>query len=176
MQDLIEYKTKLSLSLQSADCKLGMLITETVIQSTEDEISLVCADRNANTVREYIKDLDSSSGNFSQLGMWKLRKKLSPAQADPPMAKRDKSGTLITAPKLLRKLYLDTYSDRLRKREISPELGDLYDMKCELWKLQNESRKLKKSKPWSVEDLDKVLKRLKNNKTRDPHGLSFERQ
>ena len=147
-----------------------MLITETVIQSTEDEISLLCAERNANTVREYIKDLDSSSGNFSQLGMWKLRKKLSPAQADPPMAKRDKSGTRITAPSLLRKLYLDTYSDRLRNREISPELGDLYDMKCELWKLQNESLKLKKSKPWSVEDLDKVLKQLKNNRTRDPHG------
>ena len=134
----------------------------------------MCSDRNTKLVEEYIQSLDSTSGNFSQLGMWKLRNKLCQAQSDPPMAKRDKSGTLITAPSLLKKLYLDTYTDRLRNREMSPEMTDLYEMKCELWRLQSEALKLKKSKDWSEADLDKVLKKLKNNKTRDPHGLINE--
>ena len=171
---MIEYKTKLSLSLQTSDCKLGQQITKSEIERIEDEISTVCSNKNANLVRDYIKDLDSSSGNFSHLGMWKLRNKLCQAQSDPPMAKLDKNGALITEPSLLKKLYLDTYTDRLKNREILPELTDLYEMKCELWRMQEEAMKLNKSKPWSVEDLEKVLKNLKNNKTRDPHGLINE--
>ena len=132
VQDLIAYKTKLSLSLQTVGCKLGRLITESEIIRIEDDISTVFSDRNAKLVEEYIEHLDSASGNFSQLGMWKLRNKLCQAQYDPPMAKRDKSGTLITAPSLLKKLYQDTYTDRLRNREMLPELTDLYEMKSEL--------------------------------------------
>ena len=143
VQDLIAYKTKLSLSLQTVGCKLGRLITESEIIRIEDDISTVFSDRNAKLVEEYIEHLDSASGNFSQLGMWKLRNKLCQAQYDPPMAKRDKSGTLITAPSLLKKLYQDTYTDRLRNREMLPELTDLYEMKSELWKLQTEVLKLK---------------------------------
>ena len=30
------------------------------------------------------------------------------------------------------------------------------------------------SKLWTIEELDKVLKKLKSNKTRDPHGLINE--
>ena len=32
----------------------------------------------------------------------------------------------------------------------------------------------KKTKLWSIEELDRVLKSLKNNKTRDPQGLVNE--
>ena len=90
------------------------------------------------------------------------------------MAKSDKNFSLITAPNLLRQLYLDTYTDRLRSREIKPELKELYDLKCHLWKLRFEALKANQSRPWSMQDLDKVLKKLKTNKTRDPHGLINE--
>ena len=33
---------------------------------------------------------------------------------------------------------------------------------------------LTKSEPWSIENLNKVLKSLKNNKTRDPNGMINE--
>ena len=107
-QELIEQKTKLSLSLSTVNCKLGREITVNEIQKIEDEISAKCANKNAETVKQYVKQLDSTSGNFSQLGMWKLKNKLCPKQNDPPMAKKDKMGALITEPNLLRKLYLDT--------------------------------------------------------------------
>ena len=54
------------------------------------------------------------------------------------------------------------------------ELTELYNLKCELWKLRFEALKSNQSRQWTVKDLDRVLKKLKNNKTRDPHGLIYE--
>ena len=68
--------------------------------------------------------------NFSQNGMWKLRNKLHPSkQVDPPMAKKDAKGNVITAPHLLKKLYLDTYKDRLRHRDMKKEFEHVYYLK-----------------------------------------------
>ena len=54
------------------------------------------------------------------------------------------------------------------------ELTELYNLKCELWKLRFEALKSNQSRQWTVKDLDRVLKKLKNNKTRDLHGLKIE--
>ena len=96
------------------------------------------------------------------------------AQGDPPTAKQDKNGALITSPNLLKKLYLDTYSDRLKNRDIKTELQDLYFLKSELWESRLEELRETKSRKWTVEDLEIVLKKLKKNKSRDPHGLINE--
>ena len=50
--------------------------------------------------------------------MWKLKNQLVPKERDPPMVKMDNQGNLITAPEALRKLYLGTYVERLKHREI----------------------------------------------------------
>ena len=174
VSSLIETKTNLSLSLLSAKCKLAQQIISSEIQKTEDDISKLSASRNAEIVRNYVKHLDSASGNLAQLGLWKLKRELCQPQVDPPSAKRDKNGNLITAPNLLKKLYLNTYTNRLRSREIKPELLDLYFLKTELWELRLEELRENQSTLWTVEDLDNVLKKLKSNKTRDPHGLINE--
>ena len=43
-----------------------------------------------------------------------------PRAKDPPMAKKDNDGNIITAPSLIRKLYIETYCHRLRQRKIRP--------------------------------------------------------
>ena len=93
---------------------------------------------------------------------------------EPPTAKLDSAGNLITSPNLLKKLYCDTYAERLKHREIKPSLQDLFFLKTELWKLRLKELKESKSEFWTLEELEKVLKKLKNNKTRDPHGLINE--
>ena len=92
----------------------------------------------------------------------------------PPMAKRDSNGNLITAPNLLKKLYLETYKDRLRNREMKPELTDLYCLKSELWKWRLDELQGTKTQLWNIDELNKVLKGLKSNKTTDPPGLINE--
>ena len=54
---------------------------------------------------------------------------------------------------------------------MKPELQDLYFLKSELWELRLDELKATQSKLWTIADMDKVLKKLKSNKTRDPHGL-----
>ena len=50
-----------------------------------------------------------SPSSFSNLGMWKLKNKLWPKERDPPMAKFDERGNLLSCPEGLKKLYLRHY-------------------------------------------------------------------
>ena len=103
--------------------------------------------------------------------MWKIKSKLFPKNYDHPMAKKDDAGNFITAVEPLKKLYLETYVHRLRPRPIREDLQDLLSLKNELWAGRLELIKSNVSKPWTLKDLDRVLKSLKNNQTRDPLGM-----
>ena len=59
---------------------------------------------------------------FIAVKMWNLKKKLCGKRPEAPTAKRDKSGKLVTSHSELKKLFEDTYKNRLRNRIIKPEL------------------------------------------------------
>ena len=80
---------------------------------------------------------------------------------------------LITSPKLLIKLYEETYLERLKHREMSPELKDLKEKKENLFDIRIKEAAKKTSEPFSKEKLIKVLKSLEKKKARDPWGLIF---
>ena len=90
------------------------------------------------------------------------------------MAKQDDDGNIITASKPLKKLYLDTYKNRLKNREMKSELMDVYFLKMDLWKMRLANMKEMKSLPWKHDELSLVLKSLKNNKSMDPNGMINE--
>ena len=121
-----------------------------------------------------VSETNTSEGKFSQTGFWKLKSKLCPRSSDPPMAKRDEYGNLVTAPSQLKELYAATYKHRLRHREIKAEFQDIFILKNQLWDLRLRNLKRKVSHPWTVRHLDKVLKSLKNNQSRDPMGMINE--
>ena len=54
------------------------------------------------------------------------------------------------------------------------ELHWLRELKVELCYERIKLSKLTKTNPWNLEDLEKVLKSLKNNKCRDSHGIMNE--
>ena len=76
IKDIIKQKTEMSLSLSTVQCKLAREIISSEIQKMEDSISRLSSSRNAGIVKYYVKNLDSESGNFSQLGLWKLKQEL----------------------------------------------------------------------------------------------------
>ena len=90
------------------------------------------------------------------------------------MMKVDSTGQFITSPNLLKDLYLRTYCERLSHRVMLSNYEDVYEMKTELWKMLLDQCKARKSVPWEMSELEKVLKNLKTNKTRDPVGLINE--
>ena len=92
------------------------------------------------------------------------------------MAKNDKHGNLITSPEGIKNLYLEAYKERLKNREMKPELYDLFILKTELWLSRQEILKDTKTTCWNMNELEKVLKGLKNNKCMDPVGMINESQ
>lgn len=90
---------------------------------------------------------------------------------DPPMAKKDSMGNLITKPELLKALYAETYRNILRHREMLRHLLDIFELKTELWKSRLSVIGKRKAPSWNMKQLEVVLKRLKNNKASDLHSL-----
>ncbi len=65
--------------------------------------------------------MSNLNGGFSPNGMWRLKRKLCTKSSEPPMAKKDKNGNLVTSPLLLKNLYQAEYTYRLRNRDIKPD-------------------------------------------------------
>ena len=89
-----------------------------------------------------------------------------PKEQDPPMAKFDAKGNLITAPQALKSLYVDHYAKRLEHRSIKSNYIKNYDKKITLWQMRSERLRQTKSDDWTSKDLKDTLKSLKSNKTR----------
>ena len=107
-------------------------------------------ERNAKLVTEQICQLNSTDGNFHHAGIWRVKNSVLPRPQDPPMAKRDSGGNLVTAPNPLKNLYAETYKKRLENRIIKSEHKDLYELKTHLWELRYDEIRKVNSSPWTM--------------------------
>ena len=103
--------------------------------------------------------------------MGKLKKKLFPWPKEPPTAKKDGFGNLITAPSALKNLYLSTNKNRLEHRKIKEWYEDIRKLKSDLLELSFENLKETPAEPWTLEDLEKATKSLQNDQSRDPDNM-----
>ena len=90
------------------------------------------------------------------------------------MALEDKKGNLITNSNAIKKLALDAISERLRHRPIHPNLKSMEKAKVKLTRLRLKISTTRKSPPWTMKNMDKAIRAMKNNKCRDPEGLINE--
>ena len=174
IQDKLNLKLEIKRFLKNNTSKIGKAIAEAKLDEVEHFLDEQCGKKNAETVKNHVSKMETMEGNFCQLGMWKIKRKLCPQIPDPPMAKLDENGSLVTAPNLLKDLYLRTYVNRLSHRKMKPEYNDIYCLKMELWSSRLKLLKNTKTPSWKMEHLDTVLKSLKTNKTMDPHGIINE--
>ena len=141
-----------------------------LISNVEDKISQRQSENNFTKVKNLLNTMNSEEG-LNNVGFWKVRRKLCPRRKEPPIAKRDESGNLISGTEALKMLYLNTYKERLKHREIDPKFSDIYLLKTELWRNRLKIVEKVKSDSWSLACLDRVLSDLKNNKAADPTGV-----
>ena len=139
-----------------------------------EELADRCAKDNYDKIAEEIAGIECDTGGTHSGKLWQLRKKLFPKSRDPPTAMLDDHGNFVTSPSVLEKLALNTYKKRLRNREMKDNLEDIRKEKEELCELRLKLAKTNKTKPWTMDNLDSVLKQLKKNKSRDPHGYANE--
>ena len=174
IQEKLNQKTKLKSFIKVCKNTDTLKDAEDELMNLEKEIFNEHAKMNTEFVKEQIKTIELIDGKFSQQGFWKIKQKLCPRASDPPMAKRDIYGNIITAPQALKNLYLETYKKRLRQRSMKADYMDIFYLKSKLWQSRYQYLKHIKTPNWNMNNLDNVLKSLKNNKTQDPSGMINE--
>ena len=174
IQQKMNMKSKLESFILNNKCKFAHEVAKRKIDEIEELLIEEVADRNAKIVEEHVEQMEEHDGAFSNLGFWKLKQKLCPSLQDPPMAKKDKTGNFITSQEGIKNLYIEEYKSRLKNRNMKPELLELYWLKTELWLSRLKDIKKVKTNPWSIKDLEAILKALKNNKCMDPMGMRNE--
>ena len=112
----------------------------------------------------------TENGEFSFNETWKLKKKLYPKCADPPFAVLDKDGNLVAEHFGILEVMKEEFTYRLRNREINEEYGELRELKEYLCRLRLQITRSGKYIKWTLDDLQKAIRRLPNNKCKDPHG------
>ena len=129
-----------------------------------------CEEKNRKIVMENFGEMDGADGILNHQGVWKNKRKLFPKiKPNLPVGKKNLKKQLITNPEELKELYLNTFKYRLRHRP--PAYQELVELQEELFKLRLMNAKDQKSPDWTMNDLDEVLKNLKEGKCRDPEGL-----
>ena len=103
-----------------------------------------------------------------------MRSKFPKNEAALPSAKKDEVGNIVTKHGELKRLYLKTFTNRLRNRPMKSDMSEIRDMKIQLFDLRLELATKRKSKPWSLANLESVLKGLKKEKARDPSNWCNE--
>ena len=142
-----------------------------LIEEIEEEIT----NQNLKTINKNASSVEDSDGKFNQVNAWKLKNKLVPKENnDAPTAKRDANGNLISDKDLLEDLYCEFYSQRMKPNPIKKELAEMEKHKEYLYQLRLKLADLDETPDWTMDELNKVLKSLKNNKARDIFGHTYE--
>ena len=172
---LMEERKSMKLKIKMTDDKQKCEEYLNQIEIIDGKISQECSEENFQKFKENFQCLSGPEEKLNTNGMWNLMKRVFPKNSQPlPVAKKNLKGQIISNPDVLKELYLETYVHRLRHRPIRADFSYLKQLKETLFELRLELVKSRKSKPWNERDLDRVLKTLKKNKSRDPHGLINE--
>ena len=86
----------------------------------------------------------------------------------------DNEDNLITNEDQIKHMAVKAYKERLRNRPIAEGLEHVKDAKEKLADILMEKARLNKTPPWTMEELELVLNKLKKDKSRDPNGLANE--
>ena len=137
----------------------------------EQKIGGEVSTKNRQLVSENLAAFGAQNGGTNIAGAWALKKKIRPKnKAAVPVGKKDGQGNIVTDQHGLKVLYLETFVWRLRERPIRPDLGDVKQMKEKCFDQILELCSKTKSKKWTSEDLDIVLKSLKTENVETPMG------
>ena len=138
-------------------------------------ISEIEALNKINKIVKYFKSFSDNHETINMQEMWKRNKKLWPKVGNNlPTAKKNHKGKLVSNPGAIKKLLAREYKDRLRRRPVRPDITDIRMGRKEITKLKLKLAGIRKSRDWTMDDLDEALRNLKSNKSRDFEGYLNE--
>ena len=125
-------------------------------------------------INEQIKGIDCEVGGWNSGHLWKLKKKISPRETDPPTAMNDTDGNLLTDINDINKEAIKHYKKVLENRPMDENLKHTQKEREDLCMNRLNIAAKNKTSQWTMKDLKTVLKYLKYNKSRDPYGYANE--
>ena len=150
-------------------------ISKTELKRVEKELADKYAEEYFDKIKKYVGNIDCLDGNLNSGSLWNLKKQLFPQSRDPPTAMLDpRSGQLLTNEEHIQEAALFTYKKRLENKPIRNNLEHIKIAKEKLCEKLLKVARNNKTPEWKMKDLDKVLKQLKHNKSRDPLGYCNE--
>ena len=150
--------------------KISIMISE-----LEEKIGLEIIQMNTNHMRSQLTSGSNFVTTHNTNGCWSLVKKVRPKYLPTvPVGKINKEGKLTTNQEGLKELYLETFLWRLRDRPIRPDLVDLQLIKSRMFETILKTCTKKRTDPWTLKQIEKVLDSLKKDKCCDPKGLINE--
>ena len=156
-----------------SSCTVSQLLILRFEQKLDEFLKYYQHKVNAQFIKDHLNLLqDDDKLNIN--GFWKLKNRLFSSPRTPPIVKCDTSGNLITSNNALKKLYINTYIERLSHKLMKPELMDIFWLKTDLWDIRSASIARNSSANWTSQNLQNVLSKLKNNKALDPLGMVNE--
>ena len=142
----------------------------------EDIIEAIAAhaEGNYNKVVTELKAMNPDGGKINTQKFWKLKKKICPKSRDPPAAMFSSKGDILTNQKDIEERAVEVYTDRLKPNTIVKDLEAYEETENKLCELRLKISKLNKSKPWTLEDLEEVIRDLDKDKSRNAIGHANE--
>ena len=141
------------------------------IDRIEALITNEIAELEFEKLRTVIGDID----NEPNLNMWREMRKAYPKVNKPlPTGVKDINGKVVTNPIEKKKVTLKHFQHRMRTRKIHEKVEEVDKLNKLLFEERLKEAKLNVSPPFSVNELDKVLKELKTGKCKDPDNYIFE--
>ena len=107
--------------------------------------------------------------------MWRELKKAYPKVEKPlPTGVKDMKGKVITNPTDKKKVTIEHFKHRMRKRSCMDNVEEVSNLNEDLFKERLKEAKQNVSDPFKKEELDKVIKNLKKGKCKDPDNYIYE--
>ena len=105
-----------------------LLTLDEKYEAVIEKISNICAMKNKKIVDEYLGKTEDTLEGYNQIKTWNMVKKMAPKNTmDPPAAKKDSKGNLVTDKAELEELYLNTYIERLKPNPVKEDLEDIFE-------------------------------------------------
>mgnify|MGYP001267247118 CR=1 FL=1 len=149
--------------------------TKDDLENIEAMIASKVAEENYEKIMQNFSQLDQSEGGNCSQGIWDIKAKVFPkSKASIPAAKNDPNNRLVTDPDGLKKLYLETFTQRLRTRPPKESVKETFELQQTLLEKRLAITADRKSPAWTENEVKAVIKSLKTGKSRDPLGLTNE--
>ena len=130
------------------------------LAKVDEELAERYSEKMFKQIKDELEDIESEDGGFNSGKLWKLKKKLSPNNADPPTAMKDPKGNLLTTDTEVKNEAVKHYLRVFKDKPMENKLSHLKQPREDLCKERIEIAKKNKTPPWTKEDVINVLKSL----------------